>query len=333
MEYTKFLVTGGNGFVGSHVVSQLLEQDAQVKILDLNQNSNSYNNNVELVIGDICNKELVAETVKGCDVVIHLAANPNLWARDKQIFNRVNLQGTINLIEQAIANKVKKFVFVSTEATILFGANDKIITESSKIHPERIYGAYPKSKYLAEFEVFRRATQGLDAIVVNPTVPIGTGDNNFGPFSRMIMDFKKGKIKAYIDGYIELIDVQDVARGIINSCYYGVSGNRYILSSEKWPIEKLFEFLATKMDMQAPKIRVPAWMGIMGAYFEEFFCSYLSKKTPLATVTGVKMSMIDKKIDSSSSIHDLKLSLHSCEHALNIMVNYLIKQSNCTGIR
>ncbi len=185
------LVTGGGGFIGSHLVNQLLENGESVRVLEAPAAEVGHLplKAIELVRGDIRHPEEVREAVQGCRQVYHLAANPNLWTRVPSDFDAVNYVGTCNVFKQALQAGVERMLYTSTES-ILAGTQVRgQCVEEFRFHGEKMIGPYCRSKLKGEQEAFRLADAGAPVIVVCPTLPIGPGDHHLTPPSRMTLAF------------------------------------------------------------------------------------------------------------------------------------------------
>lgn len=326
--FERVLVTGGAGFIGAHLVKALTAIGAKVNVLELPgvDVSTIADDNVTVIRGDICDNESVARAIESCDAVYHLAANPNLWAKNPEIFNQVNYLGTCCVISEAAKAGVKKIIHVSTESILLpKKGTHACVTETTKTDLADMIGPYCRSKWMAEAKALEASNDGLPVIIVNPTVPVGPGDRHHGPISRLINDFEKGKIKAYMEGMINFIDVRDIASGIIKASLVGQPGRRYLLGNENWTIQSFFALLSELTSQSTPKFKVPFAIALGFAWCEEIACNLLPIGEPMATVTGIHLSNRSIPFDASSTISELGLNLSSCQHAITEMVDWLHK--------
>src|SRR5258705_1781939 len=224
------LVTGGSGFIGRHVVAALLRRGANVRVLDLAPPADLAAE-VEFVPGSILDPERLDAAMTNVRRVYHLAGIAKLWARDRSDFDRVNAGGTALVLRAAAAHRVERVIHCSTEAILLPGNRgaDALIDETVQPELSEMPGPYTRSKLAAEQFVRAAVEDGSDALIVNPTVPIGPGDRNLTPPAAMLSMFLNGHSPAYLDCVLNLVDVRDVANGIVLAAERGRTGERYIL--------------------------------------------------------------------------------------------------------
>ena len=314
----RVLITGGAGFIGSHLVTRVLGDGCAVRVLEKPGAPTDHlpRERIELASVDIRDAESLVEATRDCDCVLHLAANPNLWARDPGEFEAVNHQGTRNVLAAAWRNDVKRFVHVSTESILTASDSDETITESTRTRLEDMPGPYCRSKWLAEEAARRDASSGRPVVIVSPTVPVGPGDVHMGPLSRMICDFCNGRIKGHLDGDINIVDVRDVADGIWAAALRGRSDQRYLLAGENLTILEFMTLLAELTGLPVPRWTVPYRLALGFAFLEELYCTYLGKKPPMATVTGVRLTRRPFRFDGRRSSEELGLEMRRCRDAV-----------------
>src|SRR6185437_2597906 len=236
--YSGRRVTDGAGFIGNHLVTRLLERGVSVRVLERPGALVEHLplDRIELVYADIRDRAAVERAVKGCEEVYHLAANPHLWVQQRGQFRHINYLGAVNVIEAALTAGVRRVLHTSTESILTRARQIEAITEGQQIHYEDVIGPYCRSKYLAERHALRRGRAGAPVIVVNPTLPVGPGDLGRTPPTQMMLDFCKGKRREYLDADLNLIDVRDVAEGMIRAMQHGQPGRRYLLGNENLSI-------------------------------------------------------------------------------------------------
>jgi dihydroflavonol-4-reductase len=304
----KVLVTGGAGFVGSYLVEQLVAGNHAVRVLEKPGVATSHLpiDKIEIVFGDLRDERAVKEATVGCDVVLHLAANPNLWARDPHEFEEVNHQGTRRVLAAARDAGARRVVHVSTESILSPIGYRGMINEKTRVTLDDMIGPYCRSKWLAEQAVREAVELGDPVVIVRPSIPVGPGDRHLGPPSRMICDFCNGRIKAFLDCNLNLIDVRDVAAGIWAAAQRGQVGRCYLLVNENWGILDLWRYLSGLVGRPTPRWRVPYPLALLFARLEEWFCTYMAAgRQPLATVTGVKLTRRSFCLDGTQSTIDL----------------------------
>lgn len=307
--HSTILVTGGAGFIGTHLVRLLVERGESVRVFDLPSAPVAQLplDRIELAPGDIRDKNAVQRAVGGCREVYHLAANPNLWVQERGRFRQVNFLGAVNVIEAALAAGVRRVLHTSTESILTRTRQTDAITEEQQVRYEDVIGPYCRSKYLAERYALRLGRAGAPVVVVNPTLPVGPGDLGRSPPTQMMLDFCKGKRREYLDAELNLIDVRDVAEGMIRAMEGGQPGRRYLLGNENLSILTVFQMLARLTGLPAPRWRVPYPVALVAAYVSEFVADVYTHRAPAATVTGVKLTRRRMHFDPSRSLAELKL--------------------------
>ncbi len=303
------LVTGGAGFIGSHLVNLLVARGESVRVLERPGAFVDHLplQSVNIVYADVRDRAAVGRAVRGCGVVYHLAANPNLWTRRRGHFFQVNYRGTVNVLEAALEAGARRVLHTSTESILTRARQKAAITEEQDVTLSDALGPYCRSKLLAERFALRLGRAGAPVVVVNPTVPVGPGDRGRSPPTQMILDFCKGKRRETLDGTINLIDVRDVAEGMIRAMEVGVPGRRYLLGHENLSIPAVFGLLARLTGLAEPRWRVPYALALGAAYVSEFLADTVTGRMPAATVTGVRLTRRVMHFDSGRSLADLGL--------------------------
>jgi dihydroflavonol-4-reductase len=303
------LVTGGAGFIGSHLVCRLLERGQVVRVLERPEARTAHLplDRIELVHGDIRDRRAVEQAVRGCDAVYHLAANPHLWTQRRGLFRQVNYLGAVNVLEAALEAGVRRVLHTSTESILTRVRQTGPIAEDQQVGMRDVVGPYCRSKFLAERYAFRLARSGAAVVIVNPTLPIGPGDYGRSPPTQMILDFCRGKRREYLDAELNLIDVRDVAEGMVRAMENGRPGHRYLLGHENLSIREVFTLLARLTGLPEPRWRVPYALALAAAYASEFVADVFTHRAPAATVTGVKLTRRTMHFDARRTLDELKL--------------------------
>jgi dihydroflavonol-4-reductase len=303
------LVTGGAGFIGSHLVRLLLARGETVRVLERPGAPAEHLplDRVELLRGDIRDRAAVAGAVRGCRAVYHLAANPNLWTRPRGQFRQVNYLGTVNVLDEAVAAGAERVLHTSTESILTRARQTAPIAEDQRVSLADVIGPYCRSKYLAERHAFRLARRGAPVVIVNPTLPVGPGDLGRSPPTQMMLDFCRGRRHEYLDAELNLIDVRDVAEGMVRALERGVPGRRYLLGHENLSIRQVFAHLAQLTGLPEPHRRVPYVVALAAAYASEFAADVFTHRCPAATVTGVKLTRRTMHFDPRRSLDELGL--------------------------
>jgi dihydroflavonol-4-reductase len=320
----KTLVTGGTGFVGANVVRALLKRGVEVRALvrPRSDTRNLDSLEVELVAGDLRDRGSIEAALDGCDIVYHVAAMYALWARNPQEIYDSNVTGTINILEAAGQAGVQKIVYTSSVATIGLPKDGTPGTEEVPLPPEDMVSDYKRSKYLAEQEVLKYAQRGLPVVIVNPSFPVGAWDVKPTPSGQLIVNFLRGKIPAYVDTGLNVVDVEDVAIGHVLAAERGRIGERYILGHTNLTLPELFQLLAQVSGMNAPRIRIPYGFAYLSACASEFVARTFTHKPPFVTLAGVKLSRKRMFFDSSKAVQELGLPQTPAIEALSKAVQW-----------
>ena len=305
----KTLVTGGTGFVGANVVRMLIQRGTEVRALvrPRSDTRNLDQLDVELVAGDLRDRGSLEAALEGCDTVYHVAAMYALWAPNPQEIYDSNVTGTVNLLEAAGQAGVEKIVYTSSVATIGLPKDGAPGTEEVPLSPEDLVSDYKRSKYFAEQEVLKYAQRGLPVVIVNPSFPVGPWDVKPTPSGQIIVNFLRGKIPAYVDTGLNVVDVEDVAIGHIMAAEKGRIGERYILGHANVTLPELFQLLAQISGMRAPRLRIPYGFAYLSACVSECVARTITHKPPFVTLAGVRLSRKRMFFDASKAVRELGL--------------------------
>lgn len=303
----KAFVTGATGFVGSHVARVLAEQGAELRLL-VRSTSNPRNIQqlkAERVVGDLCDPASLEKAMAGCDVVFHVAADYRLWIRDPDRMYRANVEGTRAILDAARKNRVRRVVYTSSVATMGFTSNGHPADENSPVLLENMIGHYKRSKFMAEEIAIAAGRGGMDVVVVNPTTPVGEQDIKPTPTGRIVVDFLKKKFPAYVDTGLNLVDVDECARGHVTALEKGTSGERYILGGENLTLKQILDKLAAITGLPSPKLRVPYAVALATGVVDEVVTGRILKREPRATIDAVRMGRKKMFVSSAKAEREL----------------------------
>lgn len=249
------LVTGASGFLGWHVAHQLSSRGETVRAL-VRPTSQLRELAVEKSIGDLRDAASLERAVSGCGVVYHVAADYRLWAKDPSELYRSNVEGTRNLLTAARRAGVERVVYTSTVGCVGMPP-DGSGNEETPVGLDEMKGAYKRSKFQAEQAALEFARSGFPVVIVNPTAPVGDHDFKPTPTGRIVLDFIRGQMPAFLDTGLNLVDVRDTAAGHLLACEKGKVGERYILGCENLTLQQIFGHLQDISGRAAPRWRIP----------------------------------------------------------------------------
>lgn len=302
------VVTGGAGFVGSHLVALLTARGERVRVVDRpGAHVAHLPPSVDVTFADVRDEPAVRSALRDCGAVYHLAANPQLWTRRRSDFRAVNYRGAVHVLRGALEAGAPRVLHTSTESILTRSRQTAPIAEDQDVPAADVIGPYCRSKFLAERYAFHLARAGAPVVVVNPTLPVGPGDRGRSPPTQMMLDCARGKRSAYLDAELNLIDVRDVAAGMVAALERGRTGVRYLLGAENWSIRSVFEHVAKLSGAAAPRWRVPYPLALTAAYVSEFVADAITGTIPAATVTGVKLTRRRMHFDASKSLAELQI--------------------------
>jgi dihydroflavonol-4-reductase len=286
------LVTGTTGFVGSAVAKALVAAGFRVRAL-VRPGSPRFHLDaldLEFVEGDLRDADAVRRAVAGARYVFHVAADYRLWARDRREIFAANVDGTRNIMREAVRAATERVVYTSSVATLGLRSDGSPADESVRLSEEEGIGAYKRSKIAAERLVEAMiANEGLPAVIVNPSTPIGPRDVKPTPTGRIIVEAARGRIPAFVDTGLNLVHVDDIADGHIAALKRGVVGERYILGCANVAFADMLAEIARLVGRKAPRLRIPRAAAMPVAYAAETV-AWFTGREPFATVDGIRMA-------------------------------------------
>jgi dihydroflavonol-4-reductase len=283
------LVTGASGFVGSAVARVLISQGFRVRALVREQSPrrNVEGLPLELVTGDMADEAAMTRAADGARWLFHVAADYRLWAPDPEEIVRNNLAGTRAVMAAALKAGVERVVYTSSVATLRPhhpGDETAPLTEAEAV------GAYKRSKVAAERLVERMvADQGLPAVIVNPSTPIGPRDVKPTPTGRIIVEAATGRIPAFVDTGLNLVHVDDVAQGHLSALRHGRIGERYVLGGQDVTLRAILADIARLCGRKPPTVSLPRGPLYPLAYVSEAV-GRITGKEPMLTIDALKMA-------------------------------------------
>jgi dihydroflavonol-4-reductase len=270
---------------------------------------------VERVVGDLTDPASLRRNIQGCDTVFHCAADYRLWVPDPEVMYAANVGGTRNLLEAAAQSGARRIVYTSSVGALGLRPGGLPADEGTPVSLESMIGPYKRSKFLAEREAERWVARGLPVVIVNPSTPVGEYDVKPTDTGQMIVDFLRGRMKAYVETGLNLIDVRDVAVGHIAAAERGRTGEKYILGHRNLTLRQIFEMLAAITGMPAPRVKLPHWVPLAVSYVDSSL-SRLSRRRPRVSVDAVRLSRYTMFFDAGKAVRELDLPQTPVEQAL-----------------
>ena len=320
----KTLLTGSTGFLGSAILRKLLEDGREVKVLirEKSDTTNIDGVDVEIAYGDLRDSDSLQSALSGCDVLYHTAAYYSLWSQDKRIIYDINVEGTRKILLAAQLKNIEKVVYTSTVGCVGLNKDTTPSNEGTPLNLNTLSNDYKQSKYQAEQVALEFASNGLPVVIVNPSTPVGPRDIKPTPTGKIILDFLNRKMPAYLETGLNLIDVDDCARGHILAEQKGVPGDRYILGNQNMSLFDILITLENITGLKAPRIKMPFWVALSAGWACEMVSNNLTGKPPAIPLAGVKMAKYFMYFDSSKAVQKLGLPQNSTENALKRSVNW-----------
>jgi len=315
-------VTGATGFVGWHLMEALLARGHQVRCLSRPASQPLLEGRpVEVVSGDLTDPALIRQAVQGMDVVYHCAADYRLYVPDPPAMYAANVEGTENVLRASAEAGVRRVVYTSTVGALGLHPDATPADEQSPVSLDDMIGHYKRSKFLAERVAERWAANGLPVVIVNPTAPVGDRDIKPTATGKFILDFVRGKIPAYVDTGLNLVDVRDVAQGHLLAAEKGRVGEKYILGYRNMSLQEILETLGTIAGRPAPRMRVPHWIPLAVAALDTGLAR-LRNTAPRFELDAVRLSRKKMYFDSNKAVRELGLPQTPIEDPLRRAVEW-----------
>jgi dihydroflavonol-4-reductase len=321
----KVLVTGAGGFIGSHVVEELLKESIEVRsfIKPGEPLTNLQGMEIEKFEGNILDKSAVLKAMIGMDTVFHLAAVYSIWMKDwKQIYE-VNMQGTQNVLWAAMKSNIDRVIYTSSISALGIAPGKKLSDEKTPFNQCTLGNHYVLTKYLSQQIARGFADNGLDVVIVNPCFPFGTKDIVPTPTGQLIVDVLKSKNMFAFPGGMNIVDVKDVARGHVLAARKGKTGELYILGNMNVTMKEFMQLVYKAAGFTIrPILTFPVPVLKMAASAFKYWADNVSHKTPLTTPPEVSYASQYLFFDNAKARNELGLTLTPIEESLQASVQW-----------
>ncbi|NIP38431.1 MAG: SDR family NAD(P)-dependent oxidoreductase [Candidatus Dadabacteria bacterium] len=317
------LVTGATGFLGSHIARKLVQKGEDVKIL-LRKSSRTANIDdieAERVYGDVTDLQSLKNSIKGCDKLFHTAGFVSFRKKDSQKMQNINVGGAVNAMKAALDAGVSKVVYTSSVAAVGVDPEGGVANEQTEFTLESEGIPYLNTKYHGEVESLKFVEQGLPLVIVNPSVVIGPGDIYLSS-TAFIQWYCKKKFPGYMDGTMNIVDVEDVAEGHILAAEKGKVGERYILGNKNLTINELFDMLERLTGIARPKMKIPYTFALISGYLVERILGIGFPNYSTMDVDSVKLSKYNWFVDSSKAEKELGYKKSDIEQSVKKTVDW-----------
>jgi len=316
-------ITGASGFVGSAVARELVAAGFSVRALVRRRSprTNLDDLPIEFVEGDMRDKEAVFAAAKGARYVFHVAADYRLWAPDPGDIMRTNVEGTQVVMQAARAAGAERIVYTSSVATLKLRDDGLPADETTPLADGEGIGAYKRSKVAAERLVERMVGDGLPAVIVNPSTPIGPRDIRPTPTGRIIVEAASGRMPAFVDTGLNLVHVDDVASGHLAALEHGRIGERYILGGQNMTLAELLSRIAHLVGRTPPRLRLPLALIYPIAAATEAIAR-LTKREPFVTLDGLRLAKHPMYFTSAKAERDLGYQARPAEEGLRDAIDW-----------
>lgn len=330
----RVLVTGATGFVGGAVARALLRAGREVRLIvrPAADRRNIRDLPVEIYHGDVTDLDSLRRATSGCAQVYHVAALYKLWVRRKREIYESNVTGTENVLKAARECDVEKIIYTSSVATLGLPKDGSPGDEETPVSLSDMVGHYKRSKYLAEQVARTYLQEGLPIVIVNPSTPVGEADIKPTPTGKIIVDFLNGKMPAYVDTGLNLVDVEDVAVGHLLAAEKGKVGERYLLGNENLTLQQILFLLAEITGRPAPRFQVPYLFALGVAYADAAVARLIPGREPLVPPVGVKLSRKKMFFDPTKAIRELGLPQTPVREALQKAVVWFARNGYLKGL-
>ena len=320
----RVLLTGATGFIGGHVAWSLVQHGYEVVALVRPRARMIWKHDSIIERpGDVRDPVRVRAAMEDCEGVIHAAALYALWSPDPSLIYDVNVEGTRTVLDTAIALGIQRIVHTSTVGTVRF-RKDGTANEDDWTVPQIIDSHYKRSKYEAERLALRMAQKGAPIVVVNPTAPVGPRDAKPTPTGKVILNFLRGNMPAFVETGLNLVPVEDVAEGHVLALEKGEPGRRYLLGHihGNLTLQGVLSKLSAITGLPAPRWRIPHAVARILGEIDNAVEGGLLHREPRIPLEGVRMARHRMWVDPSRAVRELNVPQHSIDDSLQQAVDW-----------
>ncbi|MFB9865329.1 NAD-dependent epimerase/dehydratase family protein [Rufibacter immobilis] len=307
------LVTGGSGLLGHFLLQRLLQEGCKVTAIFRNTVSELSHENLQWIAGDILDVVLLRSLVKEVEEVYHCAGFVSYAPQDAALLQQINLEGTANVVDACLDHPSVRLCHVSSIAAINRKRGDKVIQENVKWDPMAEKSVYAFSKHYAEVEVWRGISEGLKAVIVNPSVILGPGDQTRS--STQLFKYVSDERAFYTHGYANFVDVRDVVEAMVRLMNGNNWGERFIINGHQTTYERFFRDVAQLMGKKPPFVKVPSWVAEVLWRLESVRGKIMNSK-PLITKETARIAKEEHFYSSEKLIRATGLTFRPLEETL-----------------
>ena len=321
---TKCLVTGATGYLGTLLVKTLDDRGYSVQSLSLPGDDVQYISPYSSIrYADVCDSSALEREVTGVDIVIHLAGIVDIGTRNRSLMRRVNIDGTVNIMNLCSRHDIK-LLYCSSVHAIPCLPDNQVMAEPTEFDPDKVKGQYSKTKAEATRQVFDMANHGLDFMVAFPSGIIGPSERKLTNIGQLIVDFLCGKLKAYIDGWYNFVDVRDVAEGICSMLENWQTGESYILSGHVISVEQMLMSIAEASGREMLRVKLPYWFALSTSYLSELYYWVLGQK-PLYTHYSMQTLRSNCMFSNQKARVELGFNSRPSQESLSDMTHWIME--------
>ena len=321
-------VIGATGHLGNTLVRELLKEGEEVRAIILPGDSLKplEGLDVDIAYGDITKYHFLKTALRGASFVYHMAGAVTITSGNKKLLEKINIEGTKNVINACMEDNVKKLIYTSSVHALREPPKGTVIDEKQPFDSKQVFGDYSKTKAKASLEVLKAVDRGLNAVILCPTGIIGPYDFAISQMGQFIIDFVQGRLKAYIDGAYDFADSRDVAAGHILAAKRGINGQTYILSGERLTVSQLVQYLREITGKTGPHFKMPYWLAKTTAPLTPIYY-FFSHTKPLFTTYSIRVLASNSDISSEKAKKELGYKSRPIKESLQDAYHWL-KENN-----